>query len=92
MPWKRKGKCVFKITKNKKIGKKQGCSDSVEKAKKYLKALYANADDVSEAQDFGEFVVNTVNEVISSLPYGHEYRNDTFARSILEKISQKLKK
>ena len=39
----RKGKCVYKKT-----GKKKGCSDSVPKAKKYLKALYANSDDVNE--------------------------------------------
>lgn len=49
MPWKRKGKCVYKKNKkNKKLGKKQGCSSSVAKAKKYLKALYANTDDVVE--------------------------------------------
>ena len=48
MPWKRYGKCVFKITKSGKKKKKQGCSDSVDKAKDYLKALYANSDDVNE--------------------------------------------
>lgn len=49
MPWKRKGKCVYKKSKNsKKLGKKQGCSKTVPMAKKYLKALYANADDVVE--------------------------------------------
>ena len=46
MPFKRKGKCVFKITKRGKQGKKKGCSKSVAKAKKYVKALYANSDDV----------------------------------------------
>ena len=48
MPWKRIGKCVFKTTKSGEKKEKQGCSDSVPMAKKYLKALYANADDVSE--------------------------------------------
>jgi len=48
MPWKRKGKCVFKVSKSGNIGKKQGCSDSAKKAEKYLKALYANSGDVSE--------------------------------------------
>ena len=49
MPWKRKGKCVYKTsTKSKKLGKKQGCSDTVAMAKKYLKALYANSDDIVE--------------------------------------------
>ena len=51
MPWKRIGKCVFKTTKSGKKKEKQGCSDSVPKAKEYLKALYANADDVSEQVD-----------------------------------------
>ena len=49
MPWKRKGKCVYKKNKNsKKLGKKQGCSTSISKAKKYLSALYANSEDVVE--------------------------------------------
>ena len=46
MPFKRKGKCVFKITKSGKQSKKKGCSKSVAKAKKYIKTLYANSDDV----------------------------------------------
>lgn len=53
MPFKRKGKCVFKITKSGKQGKKKGCSKSIAKAKKYVKALYANSDDVmSEIKDY----------------------------------------
>tara|TARA_B100001564_G_scaffold168919_2_gene141927 strand:+ start:1672 stop:1995 length:324 start_codon:yes stop_codon:yes gene_type:complete len=53
MPFKRKGKCVFKITKSGKQGKKKGCSKSVAKAKKYVKALYANSDDImSEIKDY----------------------------------------
>ena len=48
MPFKRKGKCVFKITKSGKQGEKKGCSKTVAKAKKYVKALYANSDDVLE--------------------------------------------
>jgi phage-related tail protein len=51
MPWKRYGKCVFKITKSGKKKKKQGCSDSVDKAKDYLKALYANSGEVNEEID-----------------------------------------
>ena len=38
MPYTRKGKCVY----NKETGKKKGCSASVDKAKDYLKALYAS--------------------------------------------------
>lgn len=53
MPFKRKGKCVFKITKSGSQGKKKGCSTSVAKAKKYVKALYANSDDVmAEVKDY----------------------------------------
>jgi hypothetical protein len=48
MPFKRYGRCVFKITKSGKKGPKKGCSDSEAKAKKYVKALYANSDDVIE--------------------------------------------
>jgi hypothetical protein len=38
MPYVRKGKCVY----NKETGKKKGCSDSADKAKEYMKALYAS--------------------------------------------------
>lgn len=41
MPYTRKGKCVYK----KDTGKKVGCSKSIEKAKKYIKALHANVED-----------------------------------------------
>jgi hypothetical protein len=42
MPYKRVGKCVFKKQPNGKLSEKPvGCSDSVEKAKSYLKALYS---------------------------------------------------
>ena len=53
MPFRRDGRCVFKITKKNKKGKKKGCSDSVAKAKKYIQALYANSEDVmSEVKDY----------------------------------------
>ena len=48
MPFKRIDKCVYKTTKSGKQKEKKGCSDSVAMAKEYLKALYANSDDVSE--------------------------------------------
>jgi len=37
MPYERKGKCIY----NKETGEKKGCSTSVGKAKKYMRALYA---------------------------------------------------
>lgn len=50
MPYERKGKCVYK----KDTGEKVGCSDTVEKAEEYLKALYANVED--EEMTFNEAV------------------------------------
>lgn len=38
MPYERKGKCIY----NKETGKKKGCSTSIGKAKKYMRALYAS--------------------------------------------------
>ena len=53
MPFKRKGKCVFTITKKGNQGKKKGCSKSVARAKKYVKALYANSEDMMvEIKDY----------------------------------------
>lgn len=37
MPYERKGKCIY----NKETGDKKGCSSTVGKAKKYMRALYA---------------------------------------------------
>ncbi len=42
--YERKGKCVYK----QETGEKKGCSDTVSMAKKYVKALYANTDDIKE--------------------------------------------
>ena len=47
----RDGKCVYKKNKDGSRGKKEGCSDSVEKAKDYLKALYANVDDATKKEN-----------------------------------------
>ena len=53
MSFKRRKNCVFKITKSGNLGKKKGCSKTVAKAKKYVKALYANSDDLmSEIKDY----------------------------------------
>ncbi len=56
MPYKRKGKCVYK----KDTGKKVGCSTSVAKAKKYIQALHANVED-EETFD------STVNKILESI-------------------------
>lgn len=91
MPWKRKGKCVFKITKSGKQGKKQGCSTSIEKAKKYLKALYANAKDVSEQEKIVEDIIDAINEVIDGLPRGHKNKNSDYANKVLTSIHNLVK-
>ena len=41
MPWTRSGKCVYKKKADGSQGKKKGCSDSEEKAKKYMSKLYS---------------------------------------------------
>lgn len=38
MPYERKGKCIY----NKETGEKKGCSNSIGKAKAYMRALYAS--------------------------------------------------
>ena len=44
MPYERKGKCVYKKGTTKPVG----CSDTVEKAKAYLKKLYSVEEIVRE--------------------------------------------
>lgn len=53
MPYKRKGKCVYR----KDTGKKVGCSKTTSKAKKYVKALYANVED---SESFNELVESVI--------------------------------
>jgi len=48
MPYKRVGKCVYKKKRDGSKGKKTGCSKTIAKAKKYLKALYAVDEVVRE--------------------------------------------
>jgi hypothetical protein len=48
MPYVRCGKCVYKGKKCSTKGEKVGCSDSIDKAKLYLKALYANTNESIE--------------------------------------------
>ena len=48
VPYKRVGKCVYKKKRDGTKGEKVGCSQSVEKAKKYLKKLYSVEEIVRE--------------------------------------------
>jgi len=75
VPYVRKGKCVYR----KDTGKKVGCSDTVDKAEKYIKALYANADD---EETFIQPVKDVVNEELSF---------DELVNVILEKAKPKKK-
>jgi hypothetical protein len=47
MPYERKGKCIF----NKETGEKKGCSTSVGKAKKYMRALYAAENGIIKEEE-----------------------------------------
>jgi cation transport regulator ChaB len=47
MPYKRKGKCIY----NKETGEKKGCSTSVGKAKKYMRALYAAENGIIKEEE-----------------------------------------
>jgi hypothetical protein len=57
MPYIRKGKCVYR----KDTGIKVGCSNTVEKAKKYIKVLYANVED-DEKITFNEMVARLLEK------------------------------
>tara|TARA_A100001011_G_scaffold362629_1_gene411846 strand:- start:1746 stop:4124 length:2379 start_codon:yes stop_codon:yes gene_type:complete len=52
MPWVRDDKCVYKKKSDGSRGEKKGCSDTVTKAKKYMKRLYAlgEIDEAEEAE------------------------------------------
>ena len=47
MPYERKGKCIY----NKETGEKKGCSTSVGKAKKYMRALYAAENGIIKEEE-----------------------------------------
>lgn len=61
MPYTRKDKCVYK----KDTGKKVGCSKSVGKVKKYIKALHANVDD---EETFDSLVESLLVAVCDAIP------------------------
>ena len=94
MPWKRFGKCVFKTTKTGKKKEKQGCSDSVPMAKKYLKALYANASDVSEQVDeyINEIILSEARYKDIKEKYPEWHRSgmlDDYRNNLIERLGQK---
>ena len=76
MPWIRDGKCVYKKNKDGSRGEKEGCSDSIEKAKDYLKALYANTDDAPKKENKSmkmkksELIALIKEEIMKEAPFG----------------------
>lgn len=60
MPYKRKGKCVYK----KDTGKKVGCSKNVSKAKKYIRALHANVSDEETFDSLVESLLVSMRDVV----------------------------
>ena len=90
MPYKRVGKCVYKKYDNGELGAKVGCSDSVEKAKDYLKALYAaEGSNIKEekdmsTQDYINMYMNNKQQFVNR--YGKD------AENIIKKRAEKLTK
>ena len=90
MPYKRVGKCVYKKSNNGELGAKVGCSDSVEKAREYLKALYAAEDgDIKEEKDMStQDYINMYMRNKSS--FIDRYGKD--AENVIKKRAEKLAK
>lgn len=89
MPFIRDGKCVYKKNKDGSRGKKEGCSDSIEKAKDYLKALYANVDDATKKENKtmkikkSELIALIKEEIMSEM-YGDDPRMDALYPEVEE--------
>ena len=90
MPYKRVGKCVYKKYDNGELGAKVGCSDSVEKAKDYLKALYASeGGDIKEEKDMStQDYVNLYMK--NKQQFINRYGKD--AENVIKKRAEKLVK
>jgi len=90
MPYKRVGKCVYKKYDNGELGAKVGCSDSVEKAKDYLKALYASeGGDIKEEKDMStQDYVNLYMK--NKQQFVNRYGKD--AENVIKKRAEKLVK
>lgn len=89
MPYIRIKKCVHKKTSTGSVGKRVGCSQTIEKAKKYLTKLRSLKEGATVNPDI---LIDSVNEVISELPDGHKLRNSTIAKAVLKKIYELFQK
>ena len=97
MPYERKGKCVYK----KPSGKKVGCSDTVEKAKKYIQALYAselneslpNTITPEEQAKIKEFMSAFMDDKQTWIDkYGLEQANFVMYKTAVKKAKEEMEK
>ena len=99
MPYERKGKCVHKKYSNGKISKKPvGCSDTVEKAKKYIQALYTSElneslpntlspEENSKVKEFMKAFMDDKQSWIDQ--YGLEQANFVMYKTAVKKAKEK---
>ena len=97
MPYERKGKCVYK----KPSGKKVGCSDTVEKAKKYTQALYASELNESLPNTISPEEQAKIKEFMSAFmddkqtwinKYGLEQANFVMYKTAVKKAKEEMEK
>ena len=90
MPYTRSGKCVYKKKTDGSQGKKKGCSDSEEKAKKYMSKLYSlDETDLDETDPM--FLGGGATEEEED-PMGEALLRKWVQETLLEKSSAKLLK
>jgi hypothetical protein len=81
MPWTRSGKCVYKKKADGSQGKKKGCSDSEEKAKKYMSKLYSlDETDLDETDPM--FLGGGGAEEEEGVPMGELYLRNIIRRLV----------
>ena len=97
MPYERKGKCVYK----KPSGKKVGCSDTVEKTKKYIQALYASELNESLPNTISPEEQAKIKEFMSAFmddkqtwidKYGLEQANFVMYKTAVKKAKEEMEK
>ena len=88
MPYKVKGKCVYK----KDTGKKVGCTDGP--VKDYLAALYASANESTEItkEELKEIILNVLNEHAKDFDWGAKNPDRTANQNELKTLKNQLLK
>ena len=54
-----------------------------------IKLLFEKKKNERE-EDKGLFIIDAVNEVVSSLPYGHKWRNKVYAIELMKQVTEYL--